>query len=358
MTPSRASGRRHAFQPKMGPSMNTLHNMQIFVRVVEARSFTAAAESLGISPGSASRAMNELEAHLRIRLLNRTTRRIALTAAGAEYLERCREILADIAKAEEDIAGSRVSPSGVLRIHSFASFGQHYVVPAVSEYRRRYPDVKIELRLSQDIPDLLDGSCDSSILAVSSLPDSDAVQVRLGSTFDVLCASPAYLSTHGVPTEPADLQSHECLTLSTPTFAQRVWHFHGPQGNERLTFDSALQLDNAEALAATIRQGIGIGALPVHTALSGLSDGSLVRILPDRTVGSREICAVHPSRRFVDARTRTWLDLLRTYMPLALERNHAQISALNGPPSGPTTVEPVLVGEGRSHRAPDVVLTH
>src|SRR5690348_5106780 len=98
----------------MRPSMNTLQNMQIFVRVVDARSFTAAAESLGISPGSASRAMTELEAHLRIRLLNRTTRRIALTAAGAEYLERCREILADIAKAEEDIARSRVSPSGVL----------------------------------------------------------------------------------------------------------------------------------------------------------------------------------------------------------------------------------------------------
>jgi DNA-binding transcriptional LysR family regulator len=338
--------------------MNTLQNMQIFVRVVEARSFTAAAESLGISPGSASRAMSELEAHLRIRLMNRTTRRIALTAAGAEYLERCREILADIAKAEEDIGGSRVSPNGVLRIHSFASFGQHYVIPVISEYRRRYPAVKIELRLSQDIPDLLDGSCDSSILAVSSLPDSGAVQVRLGSTFDVLCASPAYLSTHGVPTELADLQSHECLMLSTPTFAQREWHFDGPRGRERLTIESALQLDNAEALAAAIRQGIGIGALPVHAALAGLNDGSLVRVLPDHTIGSREICAVHPSRRFVDARTRTWLDLLRTYVPLALERNHAQISALNGSRNEQAIAEPVLLSDGRSHRTPDHVLTH
>jgi DNA-binding transcriptional LysR family regulator len=338
--------------------MNTLQNMQIFVRVVEARSFTAAAELLGISPGSASRAMNELEEHLRIRLLNRTTRRIALTSAGAEYLERCRQILADIAKAEEDVTRSQVSPSGVLRIHSFASFGQHYVVPVISEYRRQYPDVKLELRLSQSIPDLLDGSCDSSILAVSSMPDSDAVLVRLGSTFDVLCASPAYLAAHGVPTEPAELESHECLTLSTPTFPQREWHFDGPRGNERLIFDSALQLDNAEALAAAIRQGIGIGALPVHAALAGLSDGSLVRVLPDHTVGSREICAVHPSRRFVDARTRAWLDMLRTYVPRALARNHEQIHALAEPRSRQTAVEPVLLGGGCSHLAPAVVLTH
>ncbi|MEM5400388.1 MULTISPECIES: LysR family transcriptional regulator [Paraburkholderia] len=338
--------------------MNTLQNMNVFVRVVEAGSFTAAAESLDISAGSASRAINELETHLRTRLLNRTTRRIALTSAGVEYLDRCRRILADVAKAEEDMTHSRVSPSGILRIHSFASFGQHYIIPVISEYRRRYPDVKIEVRLSQDIPDLLDGSCDSSILAVSSMPDSDAVLIRLGSTFDVLCASPAYLSTHGAPTEPADLSSHECLALSTPTVRRREWQFDGPRGKEQRVFESALQLDNAEALAATIRQGMGIGALPVHAALAGLSDGSLVRVLPDYTVGSREICAVHPSRHFVDARTRTWHDLLRTCVPQALERNHAQVNALRTAVSGQTIVKPPFLDKGGNHLTLGAVLTH
>lgn len=332
--------------------MNIVQHMQIFVRVVDTRSFTAAAESLSTSPGTVSRAVSDLEEHLRVRLLNRTTRRLAPTTAGVEYLERCRQILADITKAEEDVGRSTSLPSGVLRIHSFASFGQHYIVPAISEYRRQYPDVKIELRLSQSIPDLLDGSCDSSILAVSSLPDSDAVLVRLGSTYDVLCASPAYLATHDMPAEPTDLLSHECLTLNTPTFPQREWDFDGPKGKESLTIDSALQFDNAEALAVAIRQGNGIGALPVHAALAGLGDGSLVRVLPDHTVGSREICAVHPSRRYVDARTRTWLDLMRAYLPLALERDHAELNDLNAPALRQTIVE------GRRNMTRGAALTH
>jgi len=140
---------------------------------------------------------------------------------------------------------------------------------------RLFADTEPSASVAQCIPDLLDGSCDSSILAVSSLPDSDAVLVRLGSTYDVLCASPAYLSTHDMPAEPTDLLSHECLTLNTPTFPQREWDFDGPKGKKSLTIDSVLQFDNAEALAAAIRHGNGIGALPVHAALAGFGDGSL-----------------------------------------------------------------------------------
>jgi DNA-binding transcriptional LysR family regulator len=138
--------------------MNRIDNMRVFVRVVDTGSFTAAAALTNASPAKTSRAISELEAHLKTRLLNRTTRRLAVTEAGARYLERCRYILGEIDSAEAEASGAQLNPLGVLRMHSYASLGQHYVLPLISRYRKAYPDVSIELTLLQKIPDLFDGS--------------------------------------------------------------------------------------------------------------------------------------------------------------------------------------------------------
>ena len=137
--------------------MDTLQNMRVFVRVVEAGSFTAAAQSLNSTTGAMSRAVSELEAHLRTRLMNRSTRRLALTTAGERYLARCRQILADVDTAEEEASCAHERPTGALRMHSYASIGQHYVLPAISRYRALYPEVTVELTLSQRMPDLFEG---------------------------------------------------------------------------------------------------------------------------------------------------------------------------------------------------------
>ena len=310
--------------------MNILQNMRTFVRVVEAGSFTGAADSLGSSAASTSRAVSELEQHLKVRLLTRSTRRIALTDAGRTYLEHCRQIVRAVDEAEQDVSEAGSLARGVLRVHSFASFGQHYIVPAIHAYRRLYPEVRIDLQLSQTLPDLFDGTCDTSILAVSGLPDSEIVMHRLGSTCSILCASPTYLDAHGTPRHPGDLIDHDCLALSTPTFSSREWVLEKTAGGEtqNIAINSVFRVNIAESLAAAIRAHMGIGALPVYSALAGLRAGTLVRVLPEYTLQSKEICTLFPSRRYVDARTRTWLDYMREYLPPALARDHASLASL------------------------------
>ncbi len=169
--------------------MDTLQNMRVFVRVVDAGSFTAAAQQMNSTTAYASRAVSDLEAHLRTRLLNRTTRRIALTEAGERYLQRCEQILAYVDQAEAEAGDAHARPSGKLKVHCFTSLGQHYLVPAIARYRERYPDVHVELTLAQRMPDLLDEGYDVAIVVGRDLPDSGLVSQRLGESHSVVCAS-------------------------------------------------------------------------------------------------------------------------------------------------------------------------
>lgn len=328
--------------------MDTLQNMRVFVRVVEAGSFTAAAQSLNSTTGAMSRAVSELEAHLRTRLMNRSTRRLALTTAGERYLKRCRQILADIDTAEEEASCAHERPTGALRMHSFASIGQHYVLPAISRYRALYPEVTVELTLSQRMPDLFEGSSDVSVVTASSLPNSDLVSLLLGATFNILCASPAYLRAHAAPKQPRDLALHECLILQTPAFPANDWLLEGPNGSELMEVSGPVQVNIAESLVAAIREGMGIGTLPLYSAIDGLRDGSMVRVLPEYTLQKMNIYALYPSRKFIDAKTRTWVEFLRAHMPKVIARDEAwlaemgQVDPIGGasPTHGGQTVEP------------------
>lgn len=295
--------------------MDTILAMRAFIRVAEAGSFTAAAQSLDISTATLSRAIVELETHLHTRLLNRSTRKVSVTDEGGRYLERCRTILADLDEAEEEARGARKHPAGVLKIHSFSSIGQHYVLPAVSKYRELYPDVKIELTLSQQMPNLFEGSSDVAVVTAPSLPDSDLIAYRLGSTYSVLCASPDYIRVHGAPQVVADLRRHECLTLKAPCWPADEWLFEGPQGSDSMIVGVSVQVNIVDALVEAVQQGMGIGMLPMCAAVRGLRDGKLARVLPNHTLQRMNIYTLYPSRRFVDMKTRAWLQLLRSYVP-------------------------------------------
>ncbi|OMW49997.1 LysR family transcriptional regulator [Burkholderia pseudomallei] len=308
--------------------MDTLQNMRVFARVVEAGSFTAAAQSLNSTTGAMSRAVSELEVRLRTRLMNRSTRRLALTPAGERYLLRCRQILADVDQAEEEASCAHERPAGVLRMHSFASIGQHYVLPALTAYRSQHPDVSIELTLSQRMPDLFDGSSDMAVVTASSLPDSELVSHLLGSTFSILCATPAYLRAHGAPRTPRDLARHACLTLRTPAFPTNEWLLEGPNGAEEIKVDGPVQTNTAESLAVAIRAGIGIGMLPLYAAIEDLRCGNLVRVLPAHRLQKMNVYALYPSRRFIDAKVRTWVEALRFHMPKMIARDEAMLSAI------------------------------
>ncbi|WP_395070905.1 LysR family transcriptional regulator [Paraburkholderia silvatlantica] len=306
--------------------MDTLQNMRVFVRVVEAGSFTGAAQYLNTTTAYASRAVSDLEAHLRTRLLNRTTRRIALTEAGERYLQRCEQILAYVDQAEAEAGDAHARPSGKLKVHAMTSFGQHYVVPAVGQYQQRYPDVHVELTLAQRMPDLLDEGYDVALVVATDLPDSGFVSQRLTSAFSIAVASPAYLEKRGVPQKPADLASHTCLQMVTPVFPTAQWQFAGPDGEIAVDLGPAtFQVNVAEAMAVAVREGMGVGLLPIYSAISGLRSGELQWILPEYKSQEMNVFAVYPSRQYLDAKIRTWVELLRESMPSTLARDQNEL---------------------------------
>ncbi|MEK6347178.1 MAG: LysR family transcriptional regulator [Burkholderia sp.] len=297
---------------------NKLQNMRIFACVANAKSFTAAARQLNTTIPQVSRAVAALEAYLQTRLLNRTTRRIVATEAGERYLQRCQAILGFVDEAEAEAREASINPRGWLRVHCAVSLGQHYLVPAVAKYRRRYPEVQIELTLSQRTPGLVDEGFDVSVLVGSDLPNSSLVGVRLGETFGVLCASPAYLAKHGTPRRPVELATHSYVTSDTATAGSGEWELVGPGGRDNVSVTTApFRVNTYEAMAVAIREGMGIGILPVYAAIEAMRSGDIVRVMPEYRSSTRTISALYSSRQYIDAKIRTWLDFLREEIELA-----------------------------------------
>ncbi|MDR5738344.1 MULTISPECIES: LysR family transcriptional regulator [unclassified Caballeronia] len=296
--------------------MDLLRSMRIFTRVAEASSFTAAAQQLDITTAQASRAVTELETHLRTRLLNRTTRRVALTDAGNRYLARCKEVIALVDVSEAEASNAQVSPSGLLRMHAPITFGQHYVVPALTRYLDAHPQVRVELTLSQNVPDMLDEGYDVFLqITTSTLPDSALVSNRICSMPSVLCASPQYLERAGVPRTIDDLTRHACLQLVTAFFPVDRWIFEGPQGSVEVDLPPGrLRVNAADALAVAVTGGLGIAPLPALSVQPLLKSGALVRVLPEWELQTMTIYAMYASRQYLDAKIKTWVAFLREFV--------------------------------------------
>ena len=305
--------------------MDMIQNMRVFTRVVESGSFTAAALTFDAAPSAMSRAVTELETHLQARLLTRSTRSLALTPAGQVYLERCKVILSEIARAEEAVNEAHQRPAGTLRIVSYASIGQHYILPAITAYRALYPDVRVELTLTQSTPALYAMGADVAIFPASSLSDSEMISHTLGATHNVLCASPDYARARGLPDTPSELAMHDCLTLSMPGFSSDEWVFEKDGKTEAVHVDSLLRANIAESLMVAIRHGMGIGALPSYAAVPALKDGSLVRVLPQFSLQQMNIYVLYPAGKFIDARTKTWVSFVRHYVAELIARDEAAL---------------------------------
>lgn len=311
--------------------MDTLQNMRVFMRVIEDGSFTAAARFLNTTTPHVSRAIADLEAHLRTRLLNRTTRRLALTEAGERYLQRCEQILAFVDEAEAEASDAHARPSGVLHTHAMTSVGQRYVIPAISHYQREFPEVKVELTLAQRFPDLFDEGYDVSLILASDLPDSGLIAQTLGSTQSILCASREYLARCGIPRTPRDLRVHNCLQLMTSIFPADKWVFDGPDGEETIPIAGSFQVNVAESMVVAIREGMGIGPVPVYSAIDGLRAGDFVRVLPEFGLQPMNLYALYASRQYLDAKIKTWVDCLREEIPKLLAHDAAVLARFSAP---------------------------
>lgn len=303
--------------------MDTLFLMRAFVSVAETGSFTAAALRLDLTTSYISRAVSSLEDHLRTRLLHRTTRRIALTEAGKRYLARCEQILEYIEEAEAEASQAHALPAGNLKLHAMTGIGHRYLIKAISEYSEKYPDVSFDLTLANRTIDLIEEGFDVSVIAARQLPDSGYISKHLGQVYSVLCASPAYIARYGLPETPADLNRHRCLRLVYSIMSLDKWVLNGPAGRQEEVSISHthFQVNTVDAMTEALKLGMGIGALPLYSAYESLKDGSLVRVFPEFTLYPLNVYALYPSRQYLDAKIKTWIDFLRDYLLQQLSRD-------------------------------------
>ena len=306
--------------------MDLLNGMRVFAQVVDSGSFAAAAELLRLSGAQVSRLVSELEQHLETRLLQRTTRRLRLTESGERFLLRCRGILDDVNVATAEASGAHLNPRGRLRVHCMSGLGV-LITPLIARYSERYPEVSIELTLSQHNPDPLEEGHDVVICIAHALPDSALVSQTVGQLFSVTCAAPGYLAKHGMPTHPHQLLQHRRLHLCD--FQEDEWLFKSEEGDLAIAPDNTFRTNVADAMVKATQEGMGISLLPFFSACPALQDGSLVRVLPAYTLRERSIFAVYPSRRFLDAKVRTWVENLRVQLPALLAAISADLLALH-----------------------------
>lgn len=281
--------------------------MRAFLRVVDSGSFTAAAEQMQLTTAQVSRLISELETRLHAKLLQRTTRQRALTDVGVAYAERCREVIEMIDEAEAQATGTATQVSGRLRLQCMANFGQHYVAPVMADFCASHPLLTVEYRTSQYVPDILARGVDVSLYLAESLADSGMVARKLGTTFSVLCASPAYLTRHGEPQRPSELEKHRCLRLINPSIAPD-WRLTSTDSEfQRPSVAGGLVADTPELLLSVALRDAGIALLPLFSVIDAIRAGELKRVLPGWRSPEISVYALLPSRRFLEAKTRAWL---------------------------------------------------
>jgi DNA-binding transcriptional LysR family regulator len=253
--------------------------MAIFERVAARGSFAGAAEDVSLSPSAVAKLIARLEQRLGVRLINRTTRRLALTAEGEIYLDRVREILAAIEVAETEIASARASPRGHLRVHTFPVIAAHQLAPAVPDFLARHPHLTLDFLVTNRIVDLIGENVDVS-LRIGPLESSGLVSRKIVDLSRLVCASPAYLARHGRPTEPADLVRHACLTLSrNPGSAS--WPFLVNGNLTRIEVKGPISADSADMLLQLAIAGAGILRLSEHVVAPSIHDGLLQPLLQE-----------------------------------------------------------------------------
>lgn len=282
--------------------------MRVFTAVVDAGSFSGAAEKLELSRGMATRYLSQLEAHLGVRLLNRSTRRLSLTGAGNDYYQRAAQILGMIEEAESSLAQQAARPRGTLRVTSSVAFGIHHLGWAITEYLQKYPDVQIDVTLNDRTVDLIEEGFDLAIRVAADI-DPGLIARKITYARIVACASPGYLRQHGVPAAPDDLVGHNCLSY-VYGHPENEWRFRR-QGVERaVRVTGNLRGNNGDILLNAAIEGLGVILHPTFLAYSALREKKLVRILDDWETDNLGVYAVYPNRKFLPPKVRSFIDFL------------------------------------------------
>lgn len=286
--------------------MDRLEAMQVFVRVAELGSFSAAAVQLGVARSAVTRHVAALETHLGVKLMVRSTRRLALTSAGTAYLEKCRVILNLVETAETDVAAERLDPRGTIRISLPLSFGLTRLAPLLLDFCRLYPEVSLDMDYSDRRVKLIEEGIDLSIRITRRLEAGDVAR-KIGTGRLLVVAAPDYLARHGCPRHPAELAHHQCLGY-TAAASNLPWQFLVAGQLQSFSVTSRIHANNGDVLTEAAAQGLGITCQPDFIADQFLAAGRVVEILQDFPIPELGIYALLPSNRHIPHRVRVLMD--------------------------------------------------
>ena len=282
--------------------------MRVFAAVVDAGSFVGASDAIGMSKPAVSRHIQELEARLGVRLLQRTTRKLSLTEEGMVFHARCKELLADVEQAEAEITSRTGEAFGLLKVNVPVSFGILHLAPLWAQFMARNPKVLLDVTLSDRVVDLVEEGFDMAV-RIARLPSSSLISRKIASTRMVVCASPAYLDAHGTPAHPRELADHAVLAYSLFSAGER-WEFEGPQGTVAVKVRPRMVTNSGNTCRAAALDHQGIILQPSFLVGDDLKSGALVRLLPQYLSMALGVYAVYPTRKHLAPRVRLLIDYL------------------------------------------------
>ncbi|SRR6266508_237030 len=289
--------------------MEPFSEMRVFVRALDRGSFSAAASDLELTPSAVSKLVTRLENRLGVRLVERNTRRLALTPEGEIYLARTRRILADIDDAEAEVARARAAPRGLLRVNSTSPFGLHQLAPSLNDFLDRYPEVNVELATTERVVDLVEENVDVAIRC-GTVTDGALVVRKIAGLEWVICAAPAYLERRGTPRTPSELGQHDCIVVSSGP-VHKYWPFRASTGVDVVEITPRVTVADAEAALRLALQGAGIIRLSDLIVGERIRAGQLVPLLTDaHHVEPLPLSAVYLAGRHRLPKVRVFLDFL------------------------------------------------
>nr|WP_314542178.1 LysR family transcriptional regulator [uncultured Massilia sp.] len=310
--------------------MNKLQAMEVFVQVVDAGSFTRAAEMLQMPKATVSTLVQSLEASLSAKLLHRTTRQVTVTTDGAAYYERCLRILSDVRDAEESLSRTRLSPSGRLRVDVPTGLSSEIIVPALPAFFERYPDIMLELGSSDRPVDLVEEGVDCAVRG-GALADTSLIARRVGAIHFMTAAAPSYLARYGMPQHPRDLDRHRCVNyFSAKTGRIFDWDFN--RGDERIEVPmrGVIALNDSNSYVEAGLAGLGIIQMTDYLVERHVESGRMVQVLPDWQSDALPIHVVYPQNRHLSAKVRVFVEWI------------AELFAANPSLNGGTAARPPL----------------
>lgn len=286
----------------------SMDEREIFLTVVAEQGFSAAARRLDSTPAAVSRKIKALEQRLGVRLLQRTTRRVRLTESGERYFRHVRQLLDELHSVEQELSDAAGQPTGELRVVAPMSFGQRRLAPVAARFAVRYPKLRVILILEDEETDIVARGIDVAI-RISYPSDSSLVGRVIAPVPRYICASPEYLRRKGTPREPSDLLDHDCLHYNVIS-EREEWTFAGESGDETVSIKGVFCSNNGDVLAEAAMQGRGITLLPDFIVDHALADGRLVRVLQGRERAPLSLAVLFPSRQYVPAKTRLFVDYM------------------------------------------------